>query len=199
MAARQLSPASDQPLSRAVVDEYVGAQAIARGNALRLVYSAADHADQPVWFCGRCAAPSPLDEPPAPYARVCPSCGLGLLLETRADGKPEPDDAFLVVDASLAVQALSERAEELLEVTEPAAVGRPVRELLAPAGAEDGNEPEFIRALIDAASGGDGFKWTFVRPRNTFGVRLRARIGACGPPRGVLIVLESGRSRLRIV
>ena len=33
----------------------------------------------------------------------------------------------------------------------------------------------------------------FVRPWNTFGVRMRARIATCGPPRAALIVLETGR------
>jgi hypothetical protein len=33
-----------------------------------------------------------------------------------------------------------------------------------------------------------------VRPWNTFGVRMRARIATCGPPRAALIVLDSGRS-----
>ena len=33
----------------------------------------------------------------------------------------------------------------------------------------------------------------FVRPWNTFGVRMRARIATCGPPRAALIVLDSGR------
>jgi hypothetical protein len=32
-----------------------------------------------------------------------------------------------------------------------------------------------------------------VRPWNTFGVRMRARIATCGPPRAALIVLDSGR------
>jgi hypothetical protein len=44
-----------------------------------------------------------------------------------------------------------------------------------------------------------------VRPKGTFGVRVRARITACGPPRAALIVFEttpetpSRRSHLRLV
>ena len=38
----------------------------------------------------------------------------------------------------------------------------------------------------------------FVRPLNTFGVRMRARIAACGPPRATLILLETPQS-LRLV
>jgi hypothetical protein len=39
-----------------------------------------------------------------------------------------------------------------------------------------------------------------VRPWNTFGVRLQARIAPCGPPRAALIVLGTPRrQRLRAV
>jgi hypothetical protein len=40
----------------------------------------------------------------------------------------------------------------------------------------------------------------FVRPWNTFGVRLRARVASCGPPRAALVVLENQQARpLRVV
>jgi hypothetical protein len=39
----------------------------------------------------------------------------------------------------------------------------------------------------------------FVRPANTFGVRVRARITACGPPRAALIVLDRRAPQLRAV
>jgi hypothetical protein len=32
-----------------------------------------------------------------------------------------------------------------------------------------------------------------VRPWNTFGVRMRAKIAMCGPPRAALIVLDDDR------
>ena len=35
----------------------------------------------------------------------------------------------------------------------------------------------------------------FVRPWNTFGVRLRARIAPCGPPRAALVVLDPSPAR----
>ena len=34
-----------------------------------------------------------------------------------------------------------------------------------------------------------------VRPWNTFGVRMRARIAPCGPPRAALVILEDPTSR----
>jgi PAS domain-containing protein len=134
-----------------------------------------------------------------PSARVCQSCGLGLLLEARTDVVPTEREAFLVIDSSLLVQAMSRRAQVLLALTEEEAVNRPVSELLVSPDAEtDGNR--LALAITGAASGQGEPVNTFVRPWNTFGVRMRARIAPCGPPRAALLVLESGqRPKLRAV
>jgi hypothetical protein len=151
------------------------------------------------WFCGHCAAPAPGGDAPAPTARVCRSCGLGLLLEARADVLPAPHSAFLVVDAGLLVQALSRRAEQLLAMGEELAVNRPVAELLVPADAEAHGPASFAGAVAEAVGGGDDPFHTFVRPWNTFGVRMRARISPCGPPRAALLELETSPSHLHSV
>lgn len=151
------------------------------------------------WFCGHCAAPSPGGDPPAPAARVCRQCGLGLLLETREDVMPTERDAFLVVDSSMLVQAMSHEAEVLLKVREDLAVNRPLAELLVPADSE-GATTGFAAAIAEAASNQDGPAYAFVRPWNTYGVRVRARIATCGPPRAALIVLEGAHSpKLHVV
>ncbi len=145
------------------------------------------------WFCGHCAAPPPGNEPPAPVARVCRACGLGLLLEAREDHVPSDRDAFLVVDASLLIQGLSRRAEQLLTIVEDLAVNRPVAELLVAAEAES-RGPSVAAAIAEALGDGGGLAvHAFVRPWNTFGVRMRARITPCGPPRAALLVLTAGR------
>jgi len=151
-----------------------------------------------MWFCGHCAAPSPTAEPPAPNARVCTSCGLGLMLESRRDLAPGPQDAFLVIDSSLVVHAVSRNAETLLGMTEELAVNRPIAELLVPADAES-QGPSRFAAAVSEALGGEEPVTTFVRPWNTFGVRLRARIAACGPPHAALVVLDDSPPRLRAV
>jgi PAS domain-containing protein len=161
--------------------------------APRLVCSSPELPTQAAWFCGNCAAPAPGGAAPAPNARVCQACGLGVLLETRSDVKPSPWEAFLVVDATLSVQAVSRRAEQMLAVSEEAAVHRPIGELLVPADAEDRDIREFARAIVEAAVGLDEPTNAYVRPWNTFGVRLHARIGSCGPPRAALIVLSAPR------
>jgi PAS domain-containing protein len=165
--------------------------------ALTLVSSGV-HEDTPAewrWFCGHCAAPSPNGAAPPPTARVCASCGLGLLLEAREDAVPDTRDAFLVVDGRLLIQAMSREAQTLLGVSEEDAIDKPVAELLVPADAEAQSRTGFAAAIAQAADGHDpDHARAFVRPWNTFGVRMRARIATCGPPRAALIVLDSGRA-----
>ena len=163
--------------------------------ALRLVEGGLDSNAAWLWFCGHCAAPSPGGAAPPPTARVCTSCGLGLLLEAREDAVPSARDAFLVVDSQLLVQAMSREAQSLLGVTEELAINKPVAELLVPADAEAQGRTGFAAAIAMAADGQDpDTARSFVRPWNTFGVRMRARIATCGPPRAALVVLENGRS-----
>jgi PAS fold len=162
--------------------------------ALRLVEGGLDSAATWLWFCGHCAAPSPGGAAPPPTARVCNSCGLGLLLEAREDVVPSNRDAFLVVDSSLLVQAMSREAQSLLGMTEEMAIDKPVAELLVPADAEAQGRAGFAQSIVTAADGRDpDTARCFVRPWNTFGVRMRARIATCGPPRAALIVLDNGR------
>jgi hypothetical protein len=161
--------------------------------SLRLVEGGLDAHVEWGWFCGHCAAPSPAGAPP-PNARVCPSCGLGILLETREDAVPSDRDAFLVVDGELLVQAMSKHAETFLGLTEDMAINKPVAELLVPADAESQGRTGFAASIAMAADGQDpDTARSFVRPWNTFGVRMRARIATCGPPRAALVVLDNGR------
>jgi len=172
---------------------------MAEPGRLRLVYSADELDVSPGWFCGHCAAGVPQGFVPAPNARVCRRCGLGLLLETRGDGLPAPSDAFLVVDRALTVQALSDRAERLLGLSEEEAIDQPVGELLLPAEAERADRVALARAIMETVSDGEEFAYAWVRPASTYGVRMRARISACGPPRAALVVLRSPGQRLRVV
>ena len=81
-------------------------------------------------------------------------------------------------------------------MTEEMAVNKPVAELLVPADAEAQGRTGFAAAVAQAADGHDPeMARSFVRPWNTFGVRMRARIATCGPPRAALVVLEDGRRR----
>lgn len=165
---------------------------------LRLVEGALGRPSDWAWFCGRCAAPAPGGRPPMPTARVCPECGFGVLLEARADTLPTSRDAFLVIDSSLLVQAMSRSAETLLAVPEELAVSRSFTELLAPADAEARGAGELAVAIAEATLQDNVVRHMLVRPWNVFGVRMRARIAPCGPPRAALLVLEAA-DRLRAV
>lgn len=160
--------------------------------ALRLIAGALDDAPpiEWTWFCGHCAAPPPTATAPDPTARVCPSCGLGLLLEAPRDAVPSPRESFLVIDSALLVQAVSRRAEKLLVVREDTVVGRPVAELIVSADADSDRTTGLSFAVLDATGGEDNPCRVHVRPANTFGVRLRARVAPCGPPRASLLVLD---------
>lgn len=121
---------------------------------------------------------------------MCWDCGLGLILEAPADVAPNAGDAFLVLDRALAVCAVSYGAERLLATSEPDAVNRHVTDLLMPAAAEEKGGESLSVAVAWAARGDDGIRTTVVRPANTFGIRLTARVASCGPPRAALVVLE---------
>jgi hypothetical protein len=155
---------------------------------LRLVPTTSEDARPSQWFCGHCGAIAA--ETPAPIARVCGDCELGLLIETRADLVPQPREPFLIVDGSLAVCALSAEAQRFLAVDEQDAVNRPVTELLTPADAEAATVAAFADTIMWAASGDDEPRRLTVRPANVFGVRMGMRVGVCGPPRAALLVLE---------
>jgi hypothetical protein len=126
----------------------------------------------------------------APGSRVCGACGFGLILEAAIDIAPHAGDAFLVLDRALSVCAVSRGAERLLATCEPDAVNRHVSDLLMPAYAEEGGGDSLSVAVAWAARGDGGTRTTVVRPANTFGIRLTARIASCGPPRAALLVLE---------
>ena len=142
-----------------------------------------------VRFCSHCGVRPQPGETIRP-TRVCASCGLGLLLQCAETVAPKPGDAFLVLDHTLSVCAVSAAAERLLATAEIEAVNLPVGSLLVPAEAEGNGGAGLAAAIIWAARGDGGVTRTVVRPADTFGVRLSARIAGCGPPRAALLVFE---------
>lgn len=146
-----------------------------------------------VSFCSHCGKPPEAGVAPEVGSRVCPKCNLGLLVEAPEAVAPKPNGAFLIVDRSLAVHALSRRAEKLLGLREVDAVDRHVTELLVPADAE-AQGPHVLSALLVAAAAGIGEEAAsaILRPADEFGVRFSARIGPCGPAPGALVVLDLG-------
>src|SRR5436305_12154211 len=158
--------------------------------ALTLVREPEARASVPtVSFCSHCGS-RPSTDPRGPSARVCGDCELGLMLQAGADSAPAPDGAFLVLDGTLSVCAVSASAERLLVARETEAVNRHVTELIVPADAEAQGPANLAAAVTWAARGDETMRRVVVRPANTFGVRLTARIGTCGPPRAALLVFD---------
>ena len=156
--------------------------------ALALVEPLAPAAPE-VKFCSHCGNRPQAGESISP-TRVCATCGLGLLLNCAEDVAPKQGDAFVVLDHTLSVCAVSAAAERLLATHEIDTVNAPVGDLLVPAAADVNGGATLAAAIIWAARGDGGATHTVVRPANTFGVRLNARIVGCGPPRAALLVFE---------
>jgi hypothetical protein len=148
------------------------------------------HADRPVpqvRFCGHCGHPPQTEAPPA--TRVCSRCSLGLLVSAAADVAPGPADAFVLVDSSLSVCAVSREAEALLQAAETHVVDRHVTELLVPADVEVAGTGSLVTRIVQAARGEGADAGLVIRPAREFGIRFRAKVAPCGPPRAALVVL----------
>ena len=159
-----------------------------RQSALSLVAEQRPDERRALAFCGHCGR-RPRRGFRA-HARVCESCGLGLILRCGAQAAPPVDGAFLVLDARLRVCAVSRRAEQLLAVSETDVVDRHLSALLVPAEAQAASGETLAAAIVQAAAGDRVTHTAVVRPANTFGVRINARIASCGPRAAALIVLE---------
>jgi hypothetical protein len=140
-------------------------------------------------FCGHCGREPDPDTVRDEATRVCPRCGMGVLLTAPADAAPAPNDPFVVVDGSLTVCAVSRQAEKLLDVSETEAVNRHITEFLVPGESETPSSQNLAALLSWAARGEVPPRDVVVRPANTFGVRYWARIGPCGPPTAALLIL----------
>jgi hypothetical protein len=145
-------------------------------------------------FCGYCGRRPPEGAArPEAASRVCPDCGLGLLLTADAGLAPAPQDAFLVVDAGLTVRALSKAAEQLFGLAETDVVDQPLENVLVAADSSDDARSRLHAVLAGAARGpltaGEPTA-AVVQPARSFGVRWSARVGRCEPGHAALVVLE---------
>jgi hypothetical protein len=140
-----------------------------------------------VRFCGHCGLAPPT--PMAARSRVCALCGLGVVITAAEDLAPCKGESFIIVDRQLKLCGLSRGAERVLEVNEPDAVHRHICDFLEPADAEAGQGDELLQSVI--AGGFVAPRTLVVRPAGEYGVRYSARVGACGPPAGALIVLAT--------
>ena len=113
--------------------------------------------------------------------RVCPLCGLGVVLSCDRSVAPRADAPFLVVTTDLRVSAASAAAEALFGDPD-ALVGRPMLDLLRGDGA-------LPRQVARAAMGSTRSTTAWVRTAE-HGRPRKARIAACGNPPAAIIVLS---------
>jgi hypothetical protein len=152
---------------------------------LRVLPNPSDHVPD-VRFCGYCGERPVEDD----EHRVCGSCDMGLMLTASGVIAPELGQASIVIDHTLAVCAVSRAAEELLGISEVDMVDRALGEVLVPAQAEGAGLESLVAAVMTAAAWGEAPQRAVVRPAGEWGIRYAVRIGACGPPRAVLLVLD---------
>jgi PAS domain-containing protein len=147
-----------------------------------------NEAQTAVAFCGHCGARPRSHLLSGAPSRVCALCELGLILRAAPAAAPDVREAFLVVGAALEVCAVSDRAEQLLGVSETDAVNRHLGEFLAP----DDERPTDYARLMDAVPrlvvGAAPIDALLVRAVQTPTGALRVRLGACGPPPAALLV-----------
>lgn len=121
--------------------------------------------------------------------RVCPGCGLGVVLTTTRAALLQPGEPFLIVTGGGRVSAASGTVDSLLGRPEHL-VGAPVETLLRASG--DG--PSLTDAIERAARGSAEVVTltveTVISDRGA--ARFHARVAACGDPAAALVVLEPG-------
>ena len=150
-----------------------------------------DARSKPIRFCSRCGHPA--EEPPRRPQRVlgdrvCPRCGMGMMLSCSREALPGTAAAFAVVRFDLRISAVSQAAEVVLG-HEDQLVERPLLEVFTSPLGDDQLARRVARAaqrpadpvvmpvrLVDGPPRGVG--------------TLAARIATCGPPRAALLTVE---------
>jgi len=149
-----------------------------------------------VEFCTRCGAmPSKRERghDASRFERVCPECGMGMLLGAARGALFAEHGAFMIVTADLRVSAVSEPAERLVG-PEPEAIGANLLKLLADADRAD----DLALGVARAASGARGVVSVRVTALNEPRLgSLSARVSACGPPRAALVALAPAGAERR--
>jgi predicted nucleic acid-binding Zn-ribbon protein len=135
-------------------------------------------------FCTNCAS---LFDEPAARRRVCPRCGLGVVLTCSSATLDAPGAAFFVVTSDLRVSAGSKQAEDLFSVHD-GTFGRPLLSLVT----SPDSVGELARLVVAAANGTMAPSTIEVESAASKldDISLEARIGGCGNPPAALVVVE---------
>jgi hypothetical protein len=151
----------------------------------------ASRADLSQAFCSYCGYP-PMGRWRSLAHRVCMRCQMGTVLSAPPGLAPRFYEPFVIVDASLRLQAVSRHAEVILKVDEPAAVDNPLADLLVCRTDQDQFD---LAGLVGRAVSGS---WLALRVElRTVGdppIEVVARVAGCGPPPAAMLILSPLRT-----
>jgi PAS domain-containing protein len=136
-------------------------------------HASAREQDEKVGFCSYCGQ---LD---GGEQRVCPTCGLGVMLETDRTALKAPGAAFVIVRSDGRISAVSAAAERILG-GQDSLIGRPLLALITGKG---------LARLVAMAGADRGGPFTLEVDR-LGGGRFHATVATCTHPRAALIILE---------
>lgn len=151
----------------------------------------APRADLSQAFCGYCGYP-PMGRWRSVAHRVCMRCEMGMVLRAPPGLQPRFYEPFVIVDPRLRIQAISQRAEVLLMVDEPAAIDVPLVEFLV---CRTDQAQIDLAGLVDRAVGGSTLA-TRVELRSVGDppIDVVARVAGCGPPPAAVLILTPLRT-----
>lgn len=99
------------------------------------------------------------------------------------------DEAFVIVDERLRVQAVSIQAEDVLMVADPDGLGAPLASYLVSDDDRDPSGAQLSLRITFAVGGRSAPGALKLRTAGTPEIRFRGRVSSCGPPAGALLVL----------
>ncbi|HWF56105.1 MAG TPA: PAS domain-containing protein, partial [Solirubrobacteraceae bacterium] len=137
-------------------------------------------------FCAHCGRAPTRRVTRGGSPRLCERCSVGAILEAEPAAAPD-GEPFIIVDSSLRIAAVSERAEDLFSVYEHDARGRPVTDFVLRGDRHDRDAVNFVVAIADCFSSSK-VHMAPGRLRHRPNLPVMLRIGACTSPRAALVV-----------
>ncbi len=151
----------------------------------------ASRADLSQAFCSYCGYP-PMGRWRSLAHRVCMRCEMGTVLRAPPGLQPRFYEPFVIVDASLRLQAVSHHAEVILKVDEPATIDVPLAEFLVCRTDQDQID---LAGLVGRAVGGSRLAARVaMRTVGDPAIEIVARVAGCGPPPAAVLILTRRRT-----
>jgi hypothetical protein len=151
----------------------------------------ASRADLTEPFCSRCGYP-PMGRWRSLTHRVCMRCQMGMVLRAPPGLQPRFYEPFVIVDQQLRLQAVSHRAEVMLQIDEPAVVDVPLATFLECRNPRD--ELDLADLVRRAVEGSRLATRVELRTIDDPAIEVVARVAGCGPPAAAVLILTPLRT-----